>query len=76
MRILRALYSKLSLFSNPETWNVDSSQKQTRFKNPGPESNLSSIVTANSFRLFWLKGLAVIAHYMHKAASFYAKFCK
>ena len=41
---------KLCLFSNPKTWSVDSSLKQTRFKNPGSKSNLSIIVTVHSFR--------------------------
>ena len=41
---------ELCLFINPETWNVDSSLKQTHFKNPGSKSTLCSIVTANFFR--------------------------
>ena len=52
---------KLCLFSNPETWNVDLSLKQTRFKNLKFESNLSSIVTANSFRRRLSSGLTLFS---------------
>ena len=63
---------------NPKTWNVDSSLKQTHFKNLGSECNQSNIVTVNSFHRGLSSSFKACSKctFIHKVINFYAKLCE
>ena len=69
--------SELHLLIVSVSSNIDSSLKQIRFKNPQPQSSMSSMVTANSLCCSLSSDFGhvqvVTALCMHKVADFYSK---